>query len=382
MKIDIIICAAGKGERARLGKNKVLAPLHGAPVLYHTLKAFEGVGNLTVAASAEDFEEVRAICAPFGATVVKGGKTRTDSVYNALQVCDGDIVLIHDGARPYVPREVIDGCIECAKANGSAVCAVSVTDTVAEARDGKIISVPDRSLLFALQTPQGFATKDIKSAYRAAIADGGIFTDDSSVYSRYIGAPSLCAGAPENIKLTYRSDFPEDIPLPSPACGQALGVGVDVHAFGKAQSFVTLCGVKVPCDTGLIAHSDGDVAVHAVMDALLSAAGLGDIGYYFPDTDPAYSGADSILLLKRTVELIGGRGLKPVSLSLTIQAEKPRLSAYKGEMKANLARALGIDPSRTGVAAGTCEKLGFVGEGLGIAAYAAVLCKEIKDGEN
>lgn len=380
MKIDVIICAAGKSERAKLGKNKVLAPLHGAPVLYHTLKAFDGAGNIIVAASAEDIAEVTAICAPFNATVVTGGKTRTESVYNALERCNGDIVLIHDGARPYVSRSVIDGCIECVKCKGSAICAVEVTDTVAIFKDGKIVSVPERSSLAALQTPQGFFTKDIKTAYKKAILSGETFTDDSSVYSRFIGAPYLCEGSPENIKLTYKRDFPHDMPLPTPYSGQALGVGVDVHAFGKAQKFVTLCGVKVPCDVGLIAHSDGDVAVHAVMDALLSAAGLNDIGYYFPDVDPAYSGANSIELLARALAMVEERGLRPVSVSLTIQAEKPRLAAYKAEMRANLACALKLDENRVGVAAGTCEKLGFVGEELGIAAYAAVLCEVIENG--
>ncbi|MGN0814314.1 MAG: 2-C-methyl-D-erythritol 4-phosphate cytidylyltransferase [Candidatus Coproplasma sp.] len=380
MKIDVIICAAGRGERAKLGRNKVLAPLHGAPVLYHTLEAFAGVGNVIVAASAEDMEETGAICAPFNAKVVEGGSTRTQSVCNALEYCEGDIVLIHDGARPYVSREVIDGCIECAKRNGSAICAVEVTDTIAVSADGRIESVPQRSSLCALQTPQGFITKDIKAAYKKAVESGESFTDDSSVYARFIGQPVLCKGATENIKLTYKKDFPEDMPLPAAARGQALGVGVDVHAFGKEQSYVTLCGVKVPCDTGLIAHSDGDVAVHAVMDALLSAAGLNDIGYYFPDTDPAYSGADSIKLLERAAELVRERGLKPVSLSVTVQAEKPRLSAYKAEMRANLARALNLDGNNVGVAAGTCEKLGFVGKKLGIAAYAAVLCEETENG--
>lgn len=380
-KIDIIICAAGRGERANLGKNKILAPLYGAPVLYHTLEAFDGTGNLIVAASAQDADEIRAICAPFGAKVVEGGDTRTQSVYNALEHCDGDIVLIHDAARPFIARKIIENCIERVYERGSAVCAVGVTDTVAVAEDGKIIDVPQRSSLFCLQTPQGFRTDELKSAYRKAVASGESFTDDSSVYARYIGAPCLCEGSPENVKLTFKRDFPEDIPLPCPASGQAMGIGVDVHSFGKEQNFVTLCGVKVPCDSGLIAHSDGDVAAHAVTDALLSAAGLNDIGFYFPDTDPAFSGADSIELLKRAAQLAAERGLRAVSVSLTVQAEKPRLSAYKAEMRANLARACNLDESRVGVAAGTCEKLGFVGRGLGIAAYAAVLCEEIKDGE-
>lgn len=377
VKTSVVICAAGRGERAGFGKNKLLAPLYGAPVLYHTLCRFSRFDEIIVTCSTEDMPEITAICAPFNAKAVSGGETRTLSVYNALKEVNGEIVLIHDGARPFVSEEIIDECIDSVKNYGSGICAAPVTDTVAQTEDGRIISVPERSSLRAVQTPQGFITKDIKSAYERAVDSGKTFTDDSSVYLEYFGRPKLCRGDSSNIKLTYRSDFPTEYPSIDAAEGQSAGIGIDVHAFGKKQSFITLCGVKIDSESGLIAHSDGDVAVHAVMDALLSSAGLKDIGRYFPDSDPKYSGADSVKLLERVIELLKDEGYKPINLSLTIQAEKPRLAAHIPLMKENLARATGISPDRVGISAGTCEKLGFVGQGLGIAAYAVALCAKI-----
>ena len=375
MKVSAIICAAGKGERAGFSKNKLLAPLYGAPALFHTLQAFDipTVDEVVVTSSPADFEEISALCAPFCYNTVLGGATRTDSVYCALKECTGDIVLIHDGARPFVSRDIIEGCIARVKDNRSGICAVPVTDTIAVAGGGRIREVPDRSSLFSIQTPQGFFREDIAAAYELAVNDGRTYTDDSAVFRQYVGEPALCAGSRDNVKLTFNNDFAREYPAMNAAVGQAIGIGADVHVFGKKQDFVTLCGVKVPHICGLIAHSDGDVPVHAAMDALLSAAGLKDIGHYFPDTDPAYGGADSMELLKKVAKLIRGEGFAPLNLSVTIRAEQPRLAPHIERMKDNLAKALCIPPERVGVSAGTCEKLGFVGQGLGIEAAAAVL---------
>lgn len=376
MKTDIIICAAGKGTRAEMGRNKLLAPLLGAPALFHTLSAFEGFGHMIVTASRGDIAEITAICAPFDAEVAEGGETRTDSVKKALARCKGDIVLIHDGARPFVTREIIENCIDSVKKYGSGICAAPVTDTIAVADGGKIAEVPQRRSLAAIQTPQGFMTEDIKRAYSLAEGDGNIYTDDSSIYRRYICAPTLCEGSASNRKLTYKSDFVAAYPPLNAAKGQAIGLGVDVHAFGAERPFVTLCGERIPCDSGLVAHSDGDVPVHAAMDALLSAAGLKDIGHYFPDTDPEFSGADSMLLMKKVCELIKSEGYKLVNLAITIRAEKPRLAKHIDAMKSNVARAAGLEAERIGISAGTSEGLGFVGRGLGIEASAVALLEK------
>ena len=366
MKISAIICAAGKGERAGFGKNKLLAPLYGEPALLHTLKKFDipEIDEVLITSSDYDFKEISALCAPFGFKVVKGGETRTESVKNALDKVSGDIVLIHDGARPFVSKKLILGCIESVKKYGSGICAVKATDTAVYGGE-QIEERLDRSKLYLVQTPQGFFTEEIKKAY--SLAGDKAYTDDSAIFGEFIKKPHIIEGESENIKLTYKQDFMRGIPpLPSADC--LKGFGVDIHAFGEG-GFVTLCGVKIPCDRGLIAHSDGDVAIHAVMDALLSAAGLEDIGHYFPDTDLKFKGADSGKMLKEVVNLLKQRGFAPARLSVSIQAEKPRLSKHIEDMKEKLSLLTGVARQNIAIAAGTCEGLGFVGEKLGICAY-------------
>lgn len=374
--VSAIICAAGKGERAGFGKNKLLAPLFGAPALYHTLKKFaiEEINEVVVTSSKQDFEEISALCAPFGFRAILGGQTRTESVKNALKEVSGDIVLIHDGARPFVEKELIFNCIDCVKKFGSAVAAIKSTDTTVGVVLGEIHERLDRDSLYRVQTPQGFFTEDIRRAYE--LAGEKVYTDDSAIYGEFIAPPRIIDGNESNIKLTYKNDFPREYPAISAFEGQKIGFGVDTHAFGKGNR-VTLAGVKIACNNSLVAHSDGDVIIHAVMDAYLSAAGLKDIGHYFPDTDKKYAGADSANLLERIIETVKTQGYAGCNLSITVQAEKPRLSSYIDEMKENLSRICSLPKECVAIAAGTCEHLGFVGEGLGITAYAAVLLKKI-----
>lgn len=373
MKVSAIICAAGKGERAGFEKNKLLAPLYGAPALWHTLKKFNipEVDEVIITASERDKKEISAIASPFNFKVVEGGETRTESVKRALDVVTGNIVLIHDGARPFLSQKLIKDCIDGVRTNRSAVCAVKATDTAVYA-DGEKQERLDRSKLCLIQTPQGFFTEDIKKAY--SLAGDKQYTDDSAVYAQFIAPPALIEGERGNRKLTYREDF--DVPPLYCLYSGRAGFGVDVHAFGEG-SFVTLGGVKIDCDRSLIAHSDGDVLVHAVMDALLSAAGLDDIGHYFPDTDIKFKGASSIEMLKEVVSIIKDAGYAPLNISASIQAEKPRLKNHIEKIKNNLAKALQIPVENTAVAAGTCEGLGFVGEKSGICAYAIATLKEV-----
>lgn len=377
-KVSVIICAAGKGERAGFDKNKLLAPLYGAPALWHTLKKFNipEVDDVIVAAAKDDLEEISALCKPFDYKVVKGGATRTESVKRALKEVTGEIVLIHDGARPFVSRGLILNCIDGVKKFGSAVAAIKLTDTAVCGQLGYITERLDRETTFRVQTPQGFLTEDIRRAY--GLAGDKVYTDDSAVYGEFIAPARLIDGEESNIKLTFKSDFLRELPL-STSCG-LTGFGVDVHAFGKKQNCVKLCGVEIPCDTGLIAHSDGDVALHAVMDAILSAAGLKDIGHYFPDSNPAFKGADSAKLLKKVINLVGEKGLKVNNISVAVQAEKPRLSPYIDNMIARLAALTGANEKNIAIAAGTSEGLGFVGEGLGICVYAVATLQEVKNG--
>ena len=364
-----VICAAGKGSRAGFSENKLLIPFGTSTALETTLSAFDfpAIDEIIVTASEGDFDRITALCASYERTkVVLGGVDRSHSVYNALKASSADIVLIHDGARPYVTREVIEGCIHSVKTYGSGICAIECRDTVAMVKDGKITQVPARDTLRQIQTPQGFFRENITYAYeRAFEQETAIYTDDSSVFAQFCGTPHTCAGARDNIKLTYAEDFSKGV--------ARCGFGVDTHAFGKEQDYIVLAGVKVPSQSGLIAHSDGDVLVHAVMDAMLSAAGLKDIGHYFPDTDEQWKGASSMKMLGLVVELLAEQNLTVANLSVAIQAERPRLAKYIDDMKNALSGVLGIDPTRVGISAGTNEGLGYVGEGKGITVNAFVL---------
>ncbi len=367
-----IICAAGKGTRAGFAKNKLLTDFEGAPLLEKTIAAFDfpAVNEILVTASEVDLAEISAICAKFPRTKsILGGETRTHSVYNALKAATADIVLVHDGARPFVTREIIEGCIYSVQTFGSGICAVECRDTVAEVREEKILSVPPRATLRQIQTPQGFFRENLLYAYQRAFESGREgYTDDSSVFADFCGQPRICKGSTENIKLTYAEDFTKNT--------VRCGFGIDTHAFGKPQDYILLAGIKIPSESGLIAHSDGDVLVHAVMDALLSAAGLRDIGFYFPDTDEKWRNADSMQMLHGVLSLLNEKGYEVGNLSVAIQAEKPRLAKYIDEMKSSLANALRLDPARVGISAGTNEGLGYVGEGKGITVNAYTLVKE------
>ncbi len=366
MTVCAVLCAAGKGLRTGFSKNKVLTSFMGSTPLQKCLCAFDfsAIDEIIVTASAEDFEEITALCTPFTRTkVVLGGETRTASVYNALKAATADIVLVHDAARPFVTQTIIEGCIHSVKTAGSGICAVPCTDTVAVVSEGKILSVPDRATLRRIQTPQGFFRENLLFAYERATESGKLYADDSSVFAEYCGKPTLCAGAPENEKLTYAEDF-----IPA----YRVGYGVDTHAFGKRQDYILLAGVKIPAKSGLIAHSDGDALCHAVTDALLSAAGLKDIGHYFPDSDERWKNADSMQMLKQTVQMLRETDYRPYNLSVAIQAETPRLAPYIDQMKNALSSVLEIDPTFIGVSAGTNEGLGYVGEGKGITVHAYV----------
>ena len=371
--VCVVICAAGKGNRAGFEENKLLVPFGDSTALKKTLSAFDfpAIDEIVVTASETDMEKITAICAPFARTkVVLGGEDRSHSVYNALKATAADIVLIHDGARPFIARETIEGCIHSVMTFGSGICAVECRDTVATVKGDKIIGVPPRANLRQIQTPQGFFRENITYAYeRAFELENAVYTDDSSVFAQFCGAPRICEGQRDNVKLTYAEDFKDN--------AARCGFGVDTHAFGKAQNHIVLAGVKIPSKSGLIAHSDGDVLVHALMDAMLSAAGLKDIGHYFPDSDPQWKGASSMAMLATVTEMLSALGLSVKNASIAVQAERPRLAKYIDEMKNALSGILHIDPSRIGITAGTNEGLGYVGEGKGITVNAFVLLRQI-----
>ena len=375
MKIAAVIPAAGSGSRTGFEKNKILQNYDGVPVLRRTVSAFaaeEQIGTICVCVRECDRAEISSLLSDFAnVRLINGGATRTQSVQNALEFLaigqtPPDYVLIHDAARPFVSPKIIRDCIGTARSFGSAVCSLPCTDTLVSAQNGMVCGKLDRDSTFFVQTPQGFSFPLLLSAYRK-IAPQDSFTDDAGVFAKYVAPPRLFAGEKSNVKLTFREDF---------CMAQTrTGIGIDTHAFGKAEKFITLGGVKIPSESGLVAHSDGDVLVHAVMDALLSAAGLSDIGHYFPDTDPQYKGADSLVLLAKVKELIKKEGFAVGNVSAAIMAQKPKLAPFIAQMKQNIANVLQISERNVGISAGTNEGLGSLGRGEGIRVTANVLLR-------
>lgn len=373
-----VVVAAGRGVRMGAAVNKVLLPLRGEPVIRHTVRAFceaDKIDGVVVVASADETEQMRAalcglekVCA-----IVPGGSTRQESVKNGLDALpkEARIALVHDGARPLISRELIARCIRQTEDCGSAVVCTPVTDTVKVEKDGCVVRTLDRSQLRAVQTPQCFFAGELKAAYEAAARDGVSVTDDASVMEHAGHSVHLLESSEVNFKLTT----PEDLRRAEDIIGERkfmqrlprTGVGYDVHKLASGRRLI-LCGKEIPWEKGLDGHSDADVAVHALMDALLGAACLGDIGRLYPDNDPAFEGADSMKLLADVLRRVKDAGYAVVHADVTIVAQKPKLMPYMDEMRRNLENAMA--GAQVNVKATTTERLGFEGRGEGISAQA------------
>lgn len=374
MSVWALVVAAGSGARMGLGHNKALAALGGMTILERSVRAFAGLADgIVVVARAEDLDAVRALplC---GARITQGGATRQRSVLHGLRALpeDADIVLVHDAARPFVTEDIIRRCIDSAAVHGSGVASVPVKDTVKHVdASGMVVSTPPRASLRAAQTPQAFRVETLRQAIERLEAEGATATDDAAAVEAAGGSVLLVDGSEDNIKLTT----PEDLRMAERkiACNRAAfprtGHGYDAHRLVAGRALV-LCGVAVPSEKGLLGHSDADVALHALSDALLGAAALGDIGKHFPDGDPAYKGISSLLLLEQVAALLRSHGYRAVHVDVTIVAERPKLRPYIARMAETVALALGIPADCTSIKATTTEGMGFEGEGLGISAHA------------
>ena len=386
-----VIVAAGRGSRMGLGRNKVLADVAGVPVIVRTVRALAQTalfdGGIVVVTGAEDMEQMRALMAEHGldVTLTEGGTDRQQSVHHGLQAVNpaADIIAIHDGARPLVTRAVIERTIESAKRCGSGVAAVTLKDTVKRVdAEGAVIDTPNRETLRAVQTPQTFDARLIRAAHERFADSAERATDDAALAERALCRVMLTEGDVENIKLTT----PEDMLLAQQVIlrregrqekgsgRMRIGHGYDVHRLVEGRKLI-LCGVEIPYEKGLLGHSDADVALHALMDALLGAAALGDIGRHFPDTDPAYKGADSGKLLDHVVDLLEEHGYSVDNVDVTIICQRPKLKDYIEQMRENVAAHLHVSADCVNIKATTTEKLGFEGEGLGISSH-AVACIE------
>tara|TARA_R110002110_G_scaffold260260_1_gene475836 strand:- start:17873 stop:18997 length:1125 start_codon:yes stop_codon:yes gene_type:complete len=355
--------------------------LHGRAILRHVLEAFvthPGISEIRTVINPNDAQRFADASQGLNlAPPVLGGETRQDSVRNGLEsLATGsapDRVLIHDGARPFVSPALIDRVISALDECDCAIPALPMTDTVKRVGDGAILDTVDRSGLFRAQTPQGFRFSALLSAHERAAQniDGQSFTDDASIAEAAGLRVATVPGEESNIKITHDDDLNRAAAWLHGARETRVGSGFDVHAFGPGNS-VRLGGIDIAHSQALAGHSDADVALHALTDAILGAIGDGDIGTHFPPSDPQWQGADSSQFLAHAADLLRQRSGALVHVDLTIICEQPRIGAHRDAMRARIAEILAIDTSRVSVKATTTEGLGFTGRGEGIAAQASV----------
>lgn len=371
-KVFALISAAGAGRRMGAAVPKQFLPMGGKTILQQTADRFlksEVIDGVVIVCSRDCMEFCEKL---FSAEIAEkkvflapGGIERQDSVAGGIARLreigaeSGDIVLIHDGVRPYVSADLIERVAETAADKGAVIPAFTPKETIRHRREGTL----DRNELYAVQTPQGFPLFLIEKALERASAEGFYGTDDAGLVERLGQAVTVIPGESANIKITT----PEDLPVEN-----RIGTGFDVHRLTEDRKLI-LGGVEIPFEKGLLGHSDADVLVHALMDALLGAAAMGDIGKLFPDNDEAYAGISSMKLLARVGEVLAEAGYRLSNADVTVICQKPKLAPYIDTMRQNIAKVLGVDLQRISIKATTTEKLGFTGRGEGIAAEAVCL---------
>ncbi|MFO8081884.1 MAG: 2-C-methyl-D-erythritol 4-phosphate cytidylyltransferase [Armatimonadota bacterium] len=382
-----VIVAAGRGTRFGGPVPKVFVPLAGRPMVEWSLIAYDrcaAVSDIVLVVAADFMDEARKIAGDRYAkvrAVVPGGEERPDSVragLEALREAWPEIVCVHDGARPLIDEESIVRSIEVAREHGGAVTAVPATDTIKRcAEDGRIEATPPRCDLYHAQTPQTFRYALLLEAYERARTEGRDVTDDASLVERMGHPVYVSEGHRDNFKITTAEDHARaQWLLGRRGEGRRepmrVGSGYDVHALVEGRELI-LGGVRFDAAAGLAGHSDADVLFHAICDALLGAAALGDIGRHFPDSDPSLKGADSAELARKVARTVADAGWRPVNVDATVICERPKLAPRIDEIRGNIAAALGLDVDAVSVKATTTERLGFEGRGEGIAAEAVVL---------
>lgn len=371
--ITAIIPAAGSGRRMNANINKQFMSVAGQPVLTRALLSLADFARefIIVARSGEE-EACREAAREIGSCkIVTGGATRQDSVFNGLKQARGEYVMIHDGSRPLVGAPLIRRLIAAAQSGGAAIPALPVVDTVKQVSGGRVLSTLPRHMLYAVQTPQVFDRELLLKAYKHAEKNGIQGTDDASLVEA-LGSPVLVVeGEGTNLKITTPGDIQRAESFLGHGSKQVsairTGIGYDVHGLVPGRKLI-LGGVVIPFDQGLLGHSDADVLIHAIMDALLGAAALGDIGRHFPDTDQAWSGADSCALLARVTDMLRETGHEIINIDAVVIAQRPKISPYIPQMIDNITSNTKLESASINIKATTTEGLGFAGRGEGIAA--------------
>lgn len=385
MHVTAIIAAGGAGRRLGAGRPKQLLDIGGRTMLERSTAAFAGhprVSDVIVVLPSlgEDSDGEPAIG---GATLVKGGARRQDSVANGFDVvpANADIVLIHDAARPFVTAELIDRTIDAAAAHGAAIAALRSRDTVKRVRlDGAIVDTIPRDEIYLAQTPQGFR-RDVLAKAIAAGRSGMDATDEAMLAERAGYTVHVVEGDPGNVKITTAEDLAAARArarvTAKPARTGRAGTGYDLHRLVDGRRLV-IAGVTIPFDKGPLGHSDGDVACHAATDAILGAVGLGDIGRHFPDSDPRWKDADSLALLREATRMVHEAGYEIGNVDITVILERPKIKDAIEQMRDNVASAVGTTADRISIKGKTNEGVDAVGRGEAIAAHAIALVRSRK----
>jgi 2-C-methyl-D-erythritol 4-phosphate cytidylyltransferase / 2-C-methyl-D-erythritol 2,4-cyclodiphosphate synthase len=366
----VIVVAAGRGNRAGKGDAKQWREIGGGPVLLHAVTAFAGVGRIIVVLSPEDMPRGAALFRG-KVTLVAGGETRGASVRNALDVLDTEEisnVLIHDGARPLVSPALIGRVLDALAHAEAAAPALAVTDALWTGAGGRVTGLTPRDGLFRAQTPQGFRLASILAAHRRFAGEA---KDDVEVVLAAGLDVTIVEGEEENIKITWPEDFARAEKILRGRMDIRTGNGFDVHAFTEGDH-VMLCGVRVPHEKALLGHSDADVGMHALTDAIYGALAEGDIGRHFPPSDPQWKGAESHIFLAHAIGLARDKGFTLSNADVTLICERPKIGPHALDMASELARIMSVDRDRVSVKATTSERLGFTGREEGIAAIATV----------
>jgi 2-C-methyl-D-erythritol 4-phosphate cytidylyltransferase/2-C-methyl-D-erythritol 2,4-cyclodiphosphate synthase len=371
MKVAAILVAGGTGSRFGGDVPKQFLPLAGKPVVRHAAEAL--LAHVALLQPVGDAELIAAALAGLAhMPVVAGGRERQDSVragLEALAVHAPDVVLVHDAARPLVPTAVVEGVLAALAEYEGAIPAVPVTDTIKRAAGGVIAATVPREHLFRAQTPQGFRFATLLALHRAA---SGAATDDAALLEA-AGLPvAVTPGAEQNVKITYAEDFARVSAQFEKTMIPRIGTGFDVHAMEAGRPMI-LCGVTVPFELGLAGHSDADVGIHALCDAIYGALAEGDIGRHFPPSEDTWKDADSARFLVHAAGRIAARGGVLANADITLICERPKITPHAPAMRARLAELLGVPVEKISVKATTTERLGFTGRGEGIAAQASVL---------
>jgi 2-C-methyl-D-erythritol 4-phosphate cytidylyltransferase / 2-C-methyl-D-erythritol 2,4-cyclodiphosphate synthase len=385
-KVSLIVVAAGRGSRVGGDEPKQYRPCAGRPLLCHTLEALAAAHDFyatTVVIHPDDrarynksLAALSPACAALLGPSALGGETRQASVLAGLEAQEArkpDLVLIHDGARAFPSQPLIERAIAAAARYGAAAPGTRLSDTIKEVNeDGLVVATPARAALRAVQTPQSFRFDLILDAHRrAALARIEGLTDDAAVAEWAGLRPHIFEGDPENVKVTTLQDLNEaEMRLFNQAADIRVGQGFDVHAFA-AGDHVWLGGVKIPHSHALSGHSDADVALHAITDALLGAIGDGDIGAHFPPSDPQWRGANSSVFLEDALRRVRALSGVVANIDATLICEAPKIGPFREAMRARIAEIVGIDIGRIGVKATTSERLGFTGRSEGIACLAS-----------